>query len=122
MTYHQGWKLDEESTEQIAVPNPPPEALRSLLGSGTEQTKTFHRNSVSGVKTQTPAVNTVTALDPMQVKTLNPGGGASEGEVELYPLAIRAKGDRELNAESEEFRVVRKEIEEITEIKEIKAS
>ena len=99
--------------EQIAVPNPPPEALRSLLGSGTEQAKTFYRTSVSGVKTPTPAVSTVAALDPMQVKTLNSGGGASEGEVELNPLAIRAKGDRELNAESAKFRALKKEIEEI---------
>ena len=75
--------------------------------------KTFYRTSVSGVKITTPAVSTVAALDPIQVKTFNSVGGASEGEVELNPLGIRAKGDRELNAESEEFRAVRKEIEEI---------
>ena len=83
--------------EQITVPNPPPEALWSLLGSGTEQAKTFYRRSFSGVKTTTPAVNTVTALD----------------QVELNPLASRAKGDMKFNAESAEFRALRKEVEEI---------
>lgn len=70
-----------------------------MLGSGTDHAKTFYRTSVSRVKTQTPAVSTVTALDPMQVKTLNSVGGVSEGEVELNPSASRAKGDMELNAE-----------------------
>ena len=61
--------------------------------------KRFTERAFPGFKTQTPAVSTITALDPMQVKTLNSVGGVSEGEVELNPSASRAKGDMELNAE-----------------------
>ena len=67
----------------------------------TAQAGTFSRTSVSGVQTPTRALSTVTALDHMRVnRTLTSHGETSVGEIELYPVAIRATGDKELNAKS----------------------
>ena len=45
-------------------------------------------------------------------RTLTSHGETLVGEIELYPVAIRATGDKELNAQSAELRAPGQEIEE----------
>ena len=104
-------RMRSATHEQIAVPKPLQEW--ELLAGDTAQTCAFSWTNVSGVQTPTRALSTVTALDRIQVNTTWTSGDETPvGEVELCPAAVRAKGDRELNAESAEQRSPGKETEE----------
>ena len=62
----------------------------------------------------TPSASAVAAVEPMQVDR-NPtsGGETSAGEVYILPVAIRAKGDKELQSGLAELRVMGPETEEL---------